>query len=785
MIRKTRIPKFLSLFLLFLLLAEMIPLKAQAIGFSRGSSVFTTIFLMGHNYKYYNRPYAFESQIISDLSKYNTHIVYLNNNNLSFHQFPVPPSESFPDTSSITEINFIGTPSEVRAFSKDNLWKVRQLKKNIEWRKNQGRKIYLSEEDRDFLEDFDNLNFPEPNSENTVIVRVSPTRFSHIKGYTEYLVKQTYVVLLAPLSLTEAKTTTQVKYKDSENVDISVATHYQQEDYVQVYERPGRIRMIKEGEKIIYRKKYSGLVSIPYKPGRGLLEKHGGPLYGTSQLEKDGKTYYIEWIDDWAWNDPKWQPSFCKEAGLFCYNSYAFSPWIKKISVTNIQTTSEPITRALNSDIIYLRQPRCTHGSRTGWFKKRSWVRCDTEALSADGRVGHAVYEDSKKSWGGFFFEFALPAALFMVGAYYLGPYLAATNEVVQGTTATAVTTLTTSAIDIAPTAFTETVVQAAGGAITGYVTTVGASPIAIEFLTASGLATAVSFALSDPIVQMVSTPGGFGTVEDSNKLGVGNWTWTGGFESLPIVPPITQGTTYVIDPLSASRQVSQTQQFVGWYDPDGPSGSQAQQNKTSSASWISSNTSVATISSGLASCVSSGSVTITSVYSGITATASLNCLSPAEITCQRCSNVNKYAYAKWPSGPDEICDTADDNYGAVTYTCDCSCTAGSNTSWNPGCVASLTCTALPKVPQCTFTANPASILLPQSSTLSWSCQYADSCSIDQGIGSVSSVSGAKNVTPTQTTTYTLTCSGLDGSRSYQATVNVGFIPRIREIIPR
>ena len=704
MIRKTRIPTFLSLFLLFLLLAEMIPLKAQAgrsSMVSSGSSVFTTIFLMGHNYKYYNRPYAFESQIISDLSKYNTHIVYLNNNNLSFHQFPVPPSESFPDTSSITEINFIGTPSQrgkiSKLISKLNFPELKIL-------------IYL------YLL---NLISPEPNSENTVIVRVSPTQFSHIKGYTEYLVKQTYAVLLAPRSLTEAKTTTQVKYKDSENVDISVATHYQQEDYVQVYERPGRIRMIKEGEKIIYRKKYSGLVSIPYKHGRGLLEKHGGPLYGTSQLEKDGKTYYIEWIDDWVWGDPKWQPSFCKEAGLFCYNSYAFSPWIKKISVTNIQTTSEPITRALNSDIIYLRQPRCTHGSRTGWFKKRSWVRCDTEALSADGRVGHAVYEDSKKSWGGFFFEFALPAALFMVGAYYLGPYLAATNEVVQGTTATAVTTLTTSAIDIAPTAFTETVVQAAGGAITGYVTTVSASPIAIGFLTASKLAIAVSFALSDPIVQMVSTPEGFGTVEDSNKLSVGNWTWTGGFESLPIVPPITQGTTYVIDPLSASRQVSQTQQFIGWYDPDGPSGSQAQQNKTTSSSWISSNTSVATISSGLASCVSSGSVIITSVYSGITATASL------------------------------------------------------------------TCTALPKVPQCTFTANPASILLPQSSTLSWSCQYADSCSIDQGIGSVSSVSGAKNVTPTQTTTYTLTCSGLDGSRSYQATVNVGFTPRLREVIPR
>ena len=70
--------------------------------------------------------------------------------------------------------------------------------------------------------------------------------------------------------------------------------------------------------------------------------------------------------------------------------------------------------------------------------------------------------------------------------------------------------------------------------------------------------------------------------------------------------------STYVIDPASASSRIGQTRQFIGWYDPDGLFGSQAQQNKTTSASWISSNTSVATISSGLASCVSSGSVTIT-----------------------------------------------------------------------------------------------------------------------------------------------------------------------------
>ncbi|MDP1629172.1 MAG: hypothetical protein Q8L57_00975 [bacterium] len=89
------------------------------------------------------------------------------------------------------------------------------------------------------------------------------------------------------------------------------------------------------------------------------------------------------------------------------------------------------------------------------------------------------------------------------------------------------------------------------------------------------------------------------------------------------------------------------------------------------------------------------------------------------------------------------------------------------------------------QVPQCTFTANPTTIIPPAFSTLSWECIYADSCSIDQGIGSVNNVSGTKDVRPPQTTTYTLTCDGLDGSRSLPATITVGFIPWIREVIPR
>ncbi len=86
--------------------------------------------------------------------------------------------------------------------------------------------------------------------------------------------------------------------------------------------------------------------------------------------------------------------------------------------------------------------------------------------------------------------------------------------------------------------------------------------------------------------------------------------------------------------------------------------------------------------------------------------------------------------------------------------------------------------------PFCSFTADPTTIILPQTSTLSWSCSYADTCSIDQGIGSVSNVSGSKEVRPSATTTYTLACNGLDGERTWQSTVNVGFTPRVREVAP-
>ncbi len=97
------------------------------------------------------------------------------------------------------------------------------------------------------------------------------------------------------------------------------------------------------------------------------------------------------------------------------------------------------------------------------------------------------------------------------------------------------------------------------------------------------------------------------------------------------------------------------------------------------------------------------------------------------------------------------------------------------------------------KYPNCTFSADPSTIeVLPATSTLSWDCRYvgggpnegSDSCSINQGIGSVNSILGSKSVRPSQATTYTLTCSTVDGTSSYQTSVNIGFKPRVYEVIP-
>jgi phospholipase C len=74
-----------------------------------------------------------------------------------------------------------------------------------------------------------------------------------------------------------------------------------------------------------------------------------------------------------------------------------------------------------------------------------------------------------------------------------------------------------------------------------------------------------------------------------------------------------------------------------------------------------------------------------------------------------------------------------------------------------------------------TLTANPLNIAPGSQSTLSWVSRGATSVTIDQGVGTFTQASGSVSVSPTQSTTYTITASDAQGhTTTAQATVSVG-----------
>jgi peptidoglycan-associated lipoprotein len=78
--------------------------------------------------------------------------------------------------------------------------------------------------------------------------------------------------------------------------------------------------------------------------------------------------------------------------------------------------------------------------------------------------------------------------------------------------------------------------------------------------------------------------------------------------------------------------------------------------------------------------------------------------------------------------------------------------------------------------PTVTFEATPAFIQRGESSTLKWSSTNATQLQITPGIGSVAA-EGSTRVSPTESTTYTITVSGPGGSASESARITVGASP--------
>ena len=80
-----------------------------------------------------------------------------------------------------------------------------------------------------------------------------------------------------------------------------------------------------------------------------------------------------------------------------------------------------------------------------------------------------------------------------------------------------------------------------------------------------------------------------------------------------------------------------------------------------------------------------------------------------------------------------------------------------------------------PPAPTATLTANPETIDKGQSTTLTWQTSNATDISIE-GVGAVQP-NGTQQVTPTESTTYTLTAKGAGGTQTATARVTVNAPP--------
>ena len=74
--------------------------------------------------------------------------------------------------------------------------------------------------------------------------------------------------------------------------------------------------------------------------------------------------------------------------------------------------------------------------------------------------------------------------------------------------------------------------------------------------------------------------------------------------------------------------------------------------------------------------------------------------------------------------------------------------------------------------PTVSINADPETVPLGEPSTLTWSSTHADTCEIDQGVGSVT-VNGSVSVSPSETTTFTITATGPEGTASADVTITV------------
>ena len=78
----------------------------------------------------------------------------------------------------------------------------------------------------------------------------------------------------------------------------------------------------------------------------------------------------------------------------------------------------------------------------------------------------------------------------------------------------------------------------------------------------------------------------------------------------------------------------------------------------------------------------------------------------------------------------------------------------------------------LPAAPTVSLSANPATIVQGQCTTLAWTSANANAATVNQGIGTVD-LSGSRQACPTSTTQYEISATGPGGSQTASTTVTV------------
>lgn len=328
---------------------------------------------------------------------------------------------------------------------------------------------------------------------------------------------------------------------------------------------------------------------------------------------------------------------------------------IQKVSTARVPvdpvtllTYVSPTSVKTDGKIIYMTKPKCNQGESSGWFTTTVWVDCTTYGLSADGYTGTAQYHKEDSSFGGWF------------GTWFIALPLALADPIMW---------------------------SADGFGLPGII---NLTP--------------------DAVAQFAQMPSVWGTRQDADSLGVGTWTWKGGWK----IPAPT-----------VDLKINDAKPSINLRMP----------NTGVTLSWTSKNADA---------CVAFGDGWNGSLP--LSGTKDLGQL---------------------PRGTENP-----GNGKTYTYGMTCSSEMGGSTS------ETVTATVY-EVPVCSFSADPAYITPPQSSTLAWTCNYATECSINNGVGSVDPVKDSVKVHPTTSTQYTQSCKGIDGQSGFPAVVDVAGTPPI------